>query len=112
MTRRYYQLLDFTQRSWLRFRDTEVGRAVIWLVPRLLRWSWVAMKVMMASFAVFVMFSYAAMVFMLLVLTGNGGKALDSFTKITVVALGLFAASRLVKKKKLAVADVVKAVTP
>lgn len=109
MTRRYYQLLDFAQTSWSRFRVTEAGRATIWLAPRLLRWSWVALKLSMAFFAAFMLVSFGFMAFMVLIVTGNGKAATASFTKITLVVIGLFAASRLVVKKP-QLAEAVKAI--
>lgn len=107
ITRWYYRLLDWSQRTWVRFRATEVGKGVVWLAPRLRHWTWIALKLEAAFFVAFMLLSYAMMVFMVMVFTGNGKAAIGSFTKITVVAMGLFAASRFVKKKP-EVADAIK----
>ena len=112
VTRWYYRLLDFTQRNWARFRATEVGAFTAWLAPRLLRWTWLYLKWSMAFLAAFMLFSYGLMIFMLLIVTGNGKAAMSSFTKITVVIAGLFAASKLIEKKAEVAKVVTKAIGP
>lgn len=96
---RYYQLLDYVQNKWSRFRVTEVGEALAWLAPRLLKASWLVLKLSMLFFIAFVIVSYGVLLFVLLILTGNGKAAISSFTKITLAVMALFAASRLIPKK-------------
>src|SRR4051812_36709852 len=83
ITRTYYRVLDFAQRTWHRFRKTEVGAAVIWLAPRTLKAMWWLLKVELA----FIILMYGALFFMFLVVTGNGKTAINAMTKITLVVI-------------------------
>jgi hypothetical protein len=106
ITRWYYQVLDFTQQAWVRFRKSEAGEAFVWLVPRFFKLMW---WTLLGSLA-FIMLCYAGMLFLFLVCTGNGKAAINSFTKIMLVVVGLFAAKQLISHKA-DVANAVKAVT-
>lgn len=91
----YYGLLDHVQQAWPRFKASEVGSALIWLAPWVLKFWWLAIK---ASVALFILV-WGAMFFLLLIVTGNGKAATESLTKITLVVVGLFVATKVVENK-------------
>src|SRR5262249_23197231 len=97
MTRLYYRVLDW----WQTFAQTEVGRALYWFTPRALKAAWLLIKAMVVFYAAMMLMMLGTMGFMLLVLTGNGKAAINAFTKITLVAVGLFVALKVADGVKL-----------
>lgn len=102
----YYRTLDFVQRNWTRFRKTEVGEAIIWLVPRALKGFWWLLKI---EFALIVAM-FGAMFVLLLVLTGNGKTAIKSMEKVALVSIGFVTAKKLVEHKAEVAATIAKAI--
>jgi hypothetical protein len=116
VTRAYSRLLDvigkaqlWAQVRWQRFRKTELGGSLVWLAPRAVKAMWLVTKLAIAVGVAVAALMYGTMLFCLLVVTGNGKAATKSFTKITLVAVGAFAAVKLAKRPE--VAKAIKAVT-
>lgn len=109
MKARYYQLLDWSQSAWVRFRESEVGCAMAWLVPRIGRGMWWLLKLTLKVYAVFIVVAVGMMLALLLAVTGNMKEAIRSLTKISVVIIGLVAAKKVVTSNQ-QIAEAIKSI--